>query len=365
MSVKIAELEAELFQTIFNQANEGISIVSLEGEWIKVNKSVLDTLGYTENELYAMTFKDITHKDDLELDLNKMTSLLSGEISNYTMKKRYFHKKGHVIWARLSVSLVRNDLGRPLYFISQISDISNVIKNELKIKSMLGIVKAQNERLSDFTEIVTHNLKTHVSNLSTLVGFIEQDIPEVKPKEEFIMLKDSVLNLNDTVKHLTEISKITVIKENNLETLSLCNYVDKAIYNISALAKNFNCKFVNNINSNCKVKAIPAYLDSIILNFLTNAIKYRSKERQLVVTLQNEIQGEYNVLQIEDNGLGIDLNKFGDSLFKLYKTFHYNDDATGVGLFITKNHIESMGGKIEVESEVNKGTVFRIYFKKG
>lgn len=364
MSVKIEDVQKELFKTIFHEAKEGISIVSLKGDWIKVNESVLNTLGYTKEELYKMTFKEITHKDDLELDLNKMASLLSGEISNYTMKKRYFHKKGHVIWARLSVSLVRDTVGKPLYFISQIADITNVIKSELKLKSMLGIVKTQNERLTDFAEIVTHNLKTHVFNLSTLVNFIEQDVPEIKPNEEFIMLKDSVLNLNDTVKHLTEISNIKVVNEKQLETLSLCDYIDKAIYNVSALAKNFNCKIINEVDSNCNVKAIPAYLDSIILNFLTNAIKYRSKERQLVVTLKNEIQGEYNVLKIQDNGLGIDLNKFGDSLFKLYKTFHYNKDATGVGLFITKNHVELMGGKIEVESEVNKGTLFKVFFKK-
>ena len=98
---------------------------------------------------------------------------------------------------------------------------------------------------------------------------------------------------------------------------------------------------------------------------MTNAIKYRSNDRKLEVTIDNEIKGEFNILKIKDNGLGIDLDKFGDSLFKLYKTFHYNKDATGVGLFITKNHVESMGGKIEVESQVDKGTTFKIFFRKG
>ena len=365
MNFEIEKVKNDLFENIFNQAKEGIAIVSLKGEWVKVNASVLNTLGYTKEELYSMTFKEITHKDDLDIDLSKMKSLLSGTIPSYSMKKRYFHKDGRVIWARLSVSLVKDNLDKPQYFISQISDISQMIKNENKLKSMLDIVKIQNERLSDFTEIITHNLKTHVFNLSTLVDFIEEDIPEIKPREDFKMLKDSVTNLNDTVLHLTEISKIKTIKENKLDNLNLCEYVSKTIYNVSALAKNIDCKIVNKVEANCEIKAIPAYLDSVILNFLTNAIKYRSNDRQLEVIIDNEIKGQFNILKIKDNGLGIDLDKFGDSLFKLYKTFRYNKDATGVGLFITKNHVESMGGKIEVESQVDKGTTFKIFFRKG
>jgi signal transduction histidine kinase len=69
-------------------------------------------------------------------------------------------------------------------------------------------------------------------------------------------------------------------------------------------------------------------------------------------------------LRIKDNGLGIDLEKFGDKLFQMYKTFHYNEDAIGIGLFITKNHIESLGGKVTVDSEVDVGTAFSIYLRK-
>jgi len=362
MNFEIEKVKNDLFENIFNQAKEGIAIVSLKGEWVKVNASVLNALGYTKEELYSMTFKEITHKDDLDIDLSKMKSLLSGTIPSYSMKKRYFHKDGRVIWTRLSVSLVKDNLDKPQYFISQISDISQMIKNENKLKSMLDIVKIQNERLSDFTEIITHNLKTHVFNLSTLVDFIEEDIPEIKPREDFKMLKDSVTNLNDTVLHLTEISKIKTIKENKLDNLNLCEYVSKTIYNVSALAKNIDCKIVNKVDANCEIKAISAYLDSIILNFLTNAIKYKSLDRNPIIELSTEIKNQYVVLTIKDNGVGIDLSKNGSKLFTLNGTFNNHHDSRGVGLFITKNHIESLGGKIEVESELNKGTSFSLYF---
>ena len=127
---------------------------------------------------------------------------------------------------------------------------------------------------------------------------------------------------------------------------------------------NYYSLIYNEINEEHHVKAIPAYLDSIVLNFLTNAIKYRSEKRTPIIELTSTIEDDYVVFKIKDNGLGIDMEKFGDKLFQMYKTFHYNEDAIGIGLFITKNHIESLGGKVEVTSEVDQGTEFSIYFKK-
>ncbi|WP_445736323.1 ATP-binding protein [Mariniflexile sp.] len=98
---------------------------------------------------------------------------------------------------------------------------------------------------------------------------------------------------------------------------------------------------------------------------VTKAVKYRSDKRDVLIKLSSNIQNGHVVFHIEDNGLGIDLDKFGDKLFQMYKTFHKNKDALGVGLFITKNHIESLGGHIEVKSQVDVGTKFSIFLKAG
>ena len=108
------------------------------------------------------------------------------------------------------------------------------------------------------------------------------------------------------------------------------------------------------------VKYNPAYLESILLNFISNSIKYAHPDRTPIITLSfDKIKNE---MKISDNGLGIDLKKYGSSLFGMYKTFHNNKDAKGIGLFITKNQIEAMGGKISIESEPNVGTTFTVYF---
>ena len=104
------------------------------------------------------------------------------------------------------------------------------------------------------------------------------------------------------------------------------------------------------------------YLESIIQNLLTNALKYRSPQRKPHVIVKTELQGPSTVLRVSDNGLGIDMKLFGDKLFGLHKTFHEHKEARGVGLFLIKTQIEALGGSIRAESEVDKGTTFIITF---
>jgi PAS domain S-box-containing protein len=113
-----------LFQNAFQFAAIGMALVSPEGKWLRVNHSVCEITGYTKEELLARTFQDITHPDDLDLDLANVRKMLAGEINTYQMEKRYFHKNGSIVWVLLSVSLVHNQSGAPLFFISQIQDIT-------------------------------------------------------------------------------------------------------------------------------------------------------------------------------------------------------------------------------------------------
>ena len=121
---------------------------------------------------------------------------------------------------------------------------------------------------------------------------------------------------------------------------------------------------INNIPENVNINVVKAYLESILLNIFTNAIKYKAPKRYPKITINCEHVKGFTILSVTDNGLGIDLEKHGHKLFGMYKTFHGNRDARGIGLFITKNQIEAMKGKIEAESELDKGTTFKIYFNE-
>ncbi len=354
----------DFLDTIFNNTHSGIAIINLDGQWLKVNDTVCDLLGYTRNELFNMNFQDIVYREDLGVSHKQLDQLIAGKIKKYQVEKRYFHKDGSIIWVLLSVSLVRDRYGEPSHVIWQLSDITERKNQEEKLKVMLNVAREQNERLTAFADIITHNLRSHSGNLITLTGFLEEDYSWLKENESFGLLQKAIENLEDTISHLTEVAKIKQIEHTKIEALNLSEFVEKAIYNITAVARNANATIINNVDPKMFVKGIPAYLDSIVLNFLTNAIKYRSDKRRPQIKLSSNIQNDYVIFNVADNGLGIDMHKYGDKLFQMYKTFHCNEDARGIGLFITKNHIESLGGKVIVTSEVDQGTEFSIYLKR-
>lgn len=359
---KLANTE-EKFRRTFDFAGVGMALVGMNTEWLRVNQSLCDMLGYTKEEFLKLKYLDFTHPEDLENDELLLEKALKGELDDYEIEKRYMHKSGKVVWTLLAVSLVRDDKGDPLHFVSQVNDISKRKKAEKKVKELLEVTKDQNDRLLNFAHIVSHNLRSHSGNLEMLLDLIQVDNPEILEIELFPLLKSAVSQLEETVHNLNEVAVLNTKTELNLINLNLNEYVDKAITSINTLILENSVRIENKVDKHLNVAAIPAYLDSIILNFITNAIKYQSADRFPEITVSAHKKEEYIVLSVKDNGLGIDLDAHGKKLFGMYKTFHKHEDSRGLGLFITRNQIEAMGGKVEVRSEVNVGTTFFIYLR--
>src|SRR5437667_1532009 len=146
METALRESEAR-FRGAFEFAAIGMALVALDGRWMRVNRALCGIVGYTAEELLATTFQAITHPDDLEADMEYMRQMLDGSRSHYDMEKRYFHKGGHIVWILLSVSLVRDDTGQPMYFVSQIQDItarkhaeSQLVDSEFRYRTIANLV---------------------------------------------------------------------------------------------------------------------------------------------------------------------------------------------------------------------------------
>jgi PAS domain S-box-containing protein len=155
----------ERFSSAFEHASIGMALLTIEGRWFRVNWALCWLLGYSEAELLQKTFQDITYPDDLETDLNFIRQILSGEIHSYQMEKRYFHKQGHVIWVLLSVSLVRDPNGRPIYFISQIQDITERKKAERGLSNAREFLQGVQDSLSAHIAILDeHGYIVQVNN---------------------------------------------------------------------------------------------------------------------------------------------------------------------------------------------------------
>ncbi|MEK6788348.1 MAG: PAS domain S-box protein [Pseudomonadota bacterium] len=138
---KIRSLESALlisdqrFSDAFHSAAHGMGLVSVEGRWLDANESLCRIFGYSKNQLLLLDFQTITHPDDLQRDLDMVNQLLAGDIPSYQMEKRYFHADGSLIYALLSVSLVRDSAGVPIYFVSQIQDFTHKRAAELQSQS--------------------------------------------------------------------------------------------------------------------------------------------------------------------------------------------------------------------------------------
>lgn len=491
------------FRGNFENAAIGMAFIDKNGKWIKVNSRICEILGYTNEELLKKSYVEITHPDDVVLDLQLLKEIIQGKRSYYHMEKRYFSKSNKLVYIILGVSAVRDENNEILYFITQTiditaqkiaeqqleennakmkalfeasthvilietdrdgqirtfnkgaenllgysreqminkqtpaiihleeeikqrskeileefnttvngfealiyranrgdfetrewtyvrkdgsefpvqltvtavtrdnkvtgylgiaADISYIKKTEKEIQSLLDVTKDQNERLKNFAHIVSHNLRSHSGNIAMMLDLYTHEYPELQKNEYVELLNNASDNLKETIAHLNEVVLMNTAIAENLEQLNLHSYMEKTIKNVAALAIEAAVKIDNRIEKSIEILGIPAYLESILLNFVTNGIKYRTNDRESSITIYTTYEQEFVVLHIEDNGIGIDLKKNGHKLFGMYKTFHTNKDARGIGLFISKNQIESMNGKIEVESEVNVGTSFKIYF---
>lgn len=345
------------FGQAFSHAPIGMALVSLKGEWIKVNRSLSDMLGYSEEAFLNHTFQEFTYPDDLESDLSLLQQLIAGEINTYSMEKRYYHQKGYLIWALLNVSLVRDEYGQPLYFISQIKDISEQKRNA-------EIITNQNNRLMNFAHIVSHNLRSHTGNIHMLARMIEEESDQQEKDSMLTMLKDNAKTLLETLSHLNEVVNTQQSNHTKSKQLNLLREVKRVADILAPSLKESEGKVCMNIDPDLSIDFDPAYLESVLINLISNGIKYRDPVRKLCINIEAFTGDGKLTLNIRDNGLGMDLNKHGNKLFGLYETFHGHPDARGVGLFLVKSQVEAMGGKITVSSAPGEGSCFSILLNK-
>ena len=355
----------ESFMGAFEKSGIGMAIVGLDGRWLKVNDSLRSFLGYTKKEFEKLTFQDITHPDDLDKDLTLLREIIRGNRDSYQIDKRYFHKAGQIVYAILTVTAVKDIHGTLSHFISQVINITPLMVTEKRLETLVQVTKDQNESLLNFAHIVSHNLRSHGTNMSMLCEFLEKE-KDTKEKQAIVkMLSQASASLNETVQHLNDVVQVKTGALEKMTSVNLLNAIRNVAKNLNALLKENKAVCRINVPATHLVNAVPAYLDSILLNLFTNAIKYSAPGRHPEITVRSYKKNDYIILKVTDNGQGIDLERHRDKIFGMYKTFHHHKDAKGIGLFITKNQVEVMNGRISVESEVNVGSTFTVMLKQG
>lgn len=309
---------------------------------------------------------ELVHPDDREAYFGNIQKHFDGKIPFYETYHRVLCN-GKYKWILDRGKVIQRDKnGKPLRIIGTHTDVTSQKEKEQKLQETFDVVNNQKSKLLNFAHIVSHNLKNHTGNLSTLLTFHKNGY--LSTEEVINSLQTVSDELSETIENLVELVNVQVATNEEKQTLNISEYLSKVLTILYDEIQRNQIQIINRIPTTVLVSFNPAYLESIILNLTTNAIKYSDENKtQKYIEFyleQAEEFVEYNVLCVKDNGLGIDLKKYKNIIFGLYKTFHKHKDSTGIGLYITKNQIEAMGGKIEVESEVGISTTFKIYFKK-
>ncbi|WP_166922108.1 PAS domain-containing sensor histidine kinase [Flavobacterium poyangense] len=367
---KEEEQRLKLLETVITQSKDSILITEANSasgripKIVYINPAFSQMSGYQPNEIIGKStniFNKGPNSDSEEL--KKLLKAIKNE-EECLIETISYTKQKEEYWVRFSMIPIFNNEGIISHWISIQRDITDEKKLETEKEHLIRELTQNNKDLKQFSYITSHNLRAPLSNLIGLLNLIE-DIPIENPELEEILagFNKSTHLLNETINDLV---KVIIIKDNpsmQKEEVSLKevfeNVFSQLSFQIELHKPIIKLKFdrVPLLNTN------KAYIESILLNLLTNSIKYKSENRKLKISIVAEQIDHKAILTFKDNGIGIDLERNKDKVFGLYQRFHNYPDSKGLGLYLVKSQVETMGGTISIESEVNKGTTFTITFK--
>jgi PAS domain S-box-containing protein len=348
------ELSEKQFRQAFDNAPIGMSLVSLDGAFLRVNPAFCKIVGYSAEELLTQKFKDITHANDLETDQQMFDQLISGKTLTSSFEKRYIHKENRPIWISLNLSLVRNKSGDPLYAISQIVDISN--RHEVD--------RVKNE----FISIVSHELRTPLTAIRGALGMLETGVYNQQPAKANHMLQIALDNSDRLIRLVNDMLDLERLESGNvpivLEYCTVDELLQQSIDAVQALA------YQSTITLCCSSFPMKVWVqaDSIIqtlTNLLSNAIKFSPIESTVWINVEEieETDAQKPCLKFSvcDQGRGIPEDKL-ESIFGRFQQVDASDSrqkgGTGLGLAISRSIIHKHGGQIWAKSTLGKGSTF-------
>jgi PAS domain S-box-containing protein len=354
------KLALRKFHDVFEASGVGMLVVDpINLNITEANPSICELLNFDKELIKTSSLEEFVSKTEFSALFDSVTDLLNQKMNNLHITINLKKSTGRYVICSLVGTLIEDEHGNPVDLIVQIVDMSEVKKKEKELKTFTNYVEQQNERLLNFAHIVSHNLRSHSSNFSVLLQLYQQETLEEDKKNIISLLSSSSNQLAETINHLNEVVAVNT-ETIELSTIYLKENILKVMENISTDIKINHVNVEIDIEDGFTVAASPAYLESIFLNLLTNSIKYRNENVSPRVYIKAFKHKNKCRIIFQDNGKGIDMKLNGHKVFGMYKTFHGNKDARGIGLYMTKNQVEAMGGSIRVQSQKDIGTTFKI-----
>jgi two-component system CheB/CheR fusion protein len=360
-------LSEERFRLVSLATNDVIWDWNLVTNLLWWSNSVEHMLGYKPDDLEkgVESWYDRLHPDDKERVIEGVNHVINMGGNQWSDEFRF--KKADGIYAYLFGRgyVLQNEYGIPYRMLGSLVDLSNLkkVQEELE-KTNQDLVKI-NEDLDNFVYTASHDLRAPIINLDGLLKNLDKQLNNENQNVNFILdlMKTTIEKFKSTINDLTDISRIQRNKQEDIKWIDLAELTEDIFVNIRDMIVSSKADVQTDFSACEKVKFSKRNLYSILFNLMSNAIKYRSPERNPEVIVRAEPSGNYVLLTVEDNGLGIS-ERHLNNLFTMFKRFHDHVDGSGVGLYIVKRIIENAGGRIEVKSQVGKGTTFYVYLPR-
>jgi PAS domain S-box-containing protein len=348
----------ERFRATFENAAVGIAHVSVDGRWLRVNDKLCEIVGYTREQLQGMTFQDITHPEDLDIDLELARQVLSGERLTYSLDKRYFRANGAIVWVRLTVSLLRKPDGTPAHFISIIEDITTRKRAEEALREA-------DQRKDEFLALLAHELRNPLAPIRTSVGLMRarpSDDPVVKRCREVIDRQvTQMARLLDDLLDVSRLSRGQLTLQRKL--VGLREILDAAVEaSMPLIVQQRQELTVDAVDESIVLDADAARLTQVFGNLLNNAAKYSAPGSSIHVSLHQ--RGNLIEIVVRDRGMGIApemLERVFDLFTQAEAAQAHAPGGLGIGLSLARRLVEMHDGAIAAASRgLGYGSEFTV-----
>ncbi|CAN5180070.1 hypothetical protein BH11BAC6_BH11BAC6_09490 [soil metagenome] len=354
--------EANL-RTIFN--NTDVSYVLLDA-----NLNILSFNHHANNRfeiesfgilLEGKNFIDCLPQERKSISIERCAKVLLGEYINF--ETNHIKSNGLVSWNYMRMFPVSDNENRIHGMVMALSDITEQKQSEIQREKITADLLQRNNDLEQFTYIVSHNLRSPVANIIGLSEMLTDIDLDNETKADIITgLTVSSEKLDGVIMDLNHVLQVKHGISENKIPICMPGLVKDILTSISGMVEKEKAEINFDFTEADEITTTKSYLYSIFYNLITNSIKYRQPLISPVLEIKSCKLGNKLTIIFSDNGLGIDLLKKREQVFGLYKRFHPHIEGKGMGLFMVKTQVELLGGKINIESEINKGTTFKIEF---
>lgn len=357
---KIAEENLRFFNNPVNLN----AVVDFNGYLQRISPSWTKMLGWTDEELKSRPVMDFVHPEDVESTRESLRYIAKAK-KVHIFENRFVCKDGMhrwLLWGSASDPETKMIYASAVDISARKKSEETILDSKSNLESLTLQLREQNRKLDEFAHIISHNLRAPVNNIQALINLLDSNSDISDYKLIFDKLKNVSKNLGETMNELMDTLKVKTQSEVDLTEIRFKEVLDKVVQSLEGELIVAEASVTFDFNEASSIHYSKPYLESIFQNLLTNAIKYRSTERKPTIHFKTFVRENHLELEVTDNGQGIDMERFGDKIFGMHKTFHDHKEARGVGLFLIKTQIEAMGGSISVTSAVDKGTTFKIRF---